>query len=286
MRIADQRRAAWLMSDAAFEGNRHQVRVDGAWLDVVEMGEGDPIVLAPGLAGGWKLLIPLARVLSRWHRVILFNYRDEHDTLTARPAESLGDYVRDLNAVIGAMRLERPTVFGVSFGAAVALEYAIEFPQRCGALILSGVEARFRTTMGSTVARRVLERFPLPIDNPFVNQFFNLLHAGKPAPGPLPRFVIERCWETNQAIMARRLSLLDGFDVSERLWNLDQPTMILAGSRDVIVPHARQKALASLIPDCRFETLDAAGHIGFLTHAADVAQHVERLHHAFRPSFT
>ena len=35
-------------------------------------------------------------------------------------------------------------------------------------------------------ARRVLERFPLPSDNRFVNQFFNLLHGCKPEPSPRP----------------------------------------------------------------------------------------------------
>ena len=66
-----------------------------------------------------------------------------------------------------------------------------------------------------------------------------------PEPGPLTDFVVERCWETDQAVMARRLALLENYDVSDRLWRLDMPTLVVAGSRDVIVPATRQKALAS-----------------------------------------
>ena len=44
--------------------------------------------------------------------------------------------------------------------------------------------------------------------------------------------------------MARRFGLLDTFDVSDRLWRIDVPTLVLAGERDVIVPAARQRALA------------------------------------------
>ena len=142
------------------------------------------------------------------------------------------DHARDLSRLIGALGLERPTIFGVSFGGAVALELAVDEPHRVGRLILHGAEARFRTTLASTVARRVLERFPLPADNPFVNQFFNLFHGGKPGPGPLPRFLIERCWATDQGVMARRLAMLEDFDVSDRLWRVDCPTLVLAGSRD------------------------------------------------------
>ena len=284
MRIAARRRAEWLMSDYVFDGRRRQIRVDGARLEVVEIGKGEPIVLVPGLAGGWKLLTPLACSLAKRHRVILYGFRDELDPLSSRPARQIGDHARDLSGLIEGLGLERPTVFGVSFGGAVALEYAVDEPHRVGRLILSGVEARFRSTLASTIARRVLERFPLPADNQFVNQFFNLFHGGKPEPGPMPRFVVERCWETDQGVMARRLAMLEGFDVTDRLWRLDAPTLVVGGTRDVVVPAARQKALASSIPGGRFESIEGAGHVGFLTHSADVARHVEQLCRGGRPS--
>ena len=89
---------------------------------------------------------------------------------------------------------------------------------------MNGAEARFRPTLGSTIARRVLERFPLPNDNRFVNQFFHLLYGAKPDPGPLVDFVIDRIWETDQRVMAERLTKLESFDVSDRLWRIDVPT--------------------------------------------------------------
>ena len=284
MRIAARRRADWLMSDSMFDGRKRQVRLDDACLEVVEIGKGEPIVLVPGLAGGWKLLAPLARKLAKRNRVVLYGFRDEFDPLSSRPARQVADHAGDLSRLIGELGLERPTVFGVSFGGAVALEFAVDEPYRVGRLILSGVESRFRTTLASTIARRVLERFPLPGDNPFVNQFFNLFHGGKPAPGPLPRFVVERCWETDQGVMARRLAMLEDFDVTDRLWRLDAPTLVVAGARDVVVPPARQKALAASIAGARFETIEQAGHVGFLTHSADIVHHVERLCRGGRPS--
>lgn len=284
MRITARRRAQWLMSDYVFDGRRRQVRLDDARLEVVEIGKGEPIVLVPGLAGGWKLLAPLARKLAKRNRVILYGFRDELDPLSARPARFVSDHARDLSGLIGALVLERPTIFGVSFGGAVALEFAVDEPHRVGRLILSGVESRFRTTLASTIARRVLERFPLPGDNAFVNQFFNLFHGGKPDAGPMPRFIVERCWETDQGVMARRLAMLESFDVTDRLWRLDAPTLILAGSRDVVVPPARQKALADSIAGARFASIENAGHVGFLTHSPDIVSHVDRLCRGGRPS--
>jgi len=272
------------MSDHFHEGTEHQVRVGGEWVDVVEMGRGNPIVLVPGMAGGWKLVAPLARQLARHHRVFITGHRGDRFPTGSAWTRDVADHATDLGDLIEQLALERPTVFGVSFGGAVALELAIGEPQRVGALVLYGVESRFRMTLGATIARRVLERFPLPSDNRFLNQFFNLLHGGKPEPGPLVDFVVERCWETDQSVLAQRIGLLESFDVSDRLWQIDAPTLVIAGERDVIVPPARQRALAEAIPGARFESLEGAGHIGFLSHRADVTRHVGRLVNEVRHS--
>jgi len=270
-----------LLASHFHEGLEEFIQVGGEWAEVVRLGRGDPIVLVPGLAGGWKLLIPLARRLARHHQVILYGLRRDVSPL-GPPARSLAEYARDLASLLDQLRLERPTVFGVSFGGAIALELAVERPHRIGGLVLQGVEAQFRMTLGATIARRVLERFPLPNDNGFLNQFFNLLHGGKPEPGPLANFVVERCWETDQSVVAHRIGLLESWDVSDRLWRIDVPTLVLAGTRDVIVPPSRQRALAEAITGARFEAIEGAGHVGFLSHGGEVSRHVGRLQNEAR----
>jgi 3-oxoadipate enol-lactonase len=236
-------------------------------------------VLVPGLAGGWKLLWPLARGLARHFEVILPGLRGDRagsDEAKAEPVGDLAGYAEDLAVLMDQLGLSNASVFGVSFGGAVALELAVEHPHRLSRLIVSGAAARFPTSLGSAIARRVLERFPLPNDNAFVNQFFHLLYGRKPEPGPLVDFVVDRIWETEQSVMARRLAQLESFDVADRLWRIDVPTLVLAGRKDVIVPADRQRALAEAIAGARFEVLDEAGHIGFLTHRAEVIRSVQR----------
>ncbi len=290
MRLAAKWHGAWPMALSALEEGRHsRVRVGGELIEVTRMGKGMPLVLVPGLAGGWRLLLPLARRLARRFEVITYGLRGDSFPSPGISGFSgdvldVAGYAEDLADLIGQLGLERPAVFGVSFGGAIALELAAEHPSRLGALIVQGADSKFGSTIGASIARRVLERFPLPRDNRFVNQFFNLLHGAKPEPGPLVDFVVERIWETDQSVMARRLAQLETFDISDRLWQIDVPTLVIAASKDAIVPASRQKRLAKSIPGAHLEILEGAGHIGFLTHASDVARRVRRhLHEVNTP---
>lgn len=275
MRLSARRRQRMRFRDTGVEPRRANLPGGGS-VEVVRLGQGDPILLVPGLAGGWRLLAPLARRLARRHEVVLVGLRGDEGLLTTTPAGGVGDYARDVAALIEQMGLERPTVLGVSFGGAVALELAADHPSLVGGLILHGAAASFRMGMGATIALRVLERLPLPRDSAFINQFFNILYGCRPEPGPLVDFVVERCWETDQGVMAGRLRALESFDVSDRLWRIEAPTAVLAGARDVVVSPSRQQALAEGIAGARFATIPGAGHVGFLTHGAEVARHAER----------
>lgn len=274
MRLAPGRRAQWLREREFGEGQAETVVTHAGLVEVVRLGAGEPIVLLPGLAGGRKLVAPLAQRLARRHEVFLVSHRGDRGAALQTQGVSLADYAADAFDVIRALRLERPTVLGVSFGGAVALELAVQEPGCLGRLIVQGSEAKFHTGVGVRVVQHVLERFPLPTNSRFVNQFFNILHGGRPEPGPLPDFVVNRCWETDQGLMASRIRALESFDVSDRLWQIDVPTLVLAGSRDFVVPLARQKALAEGIPGAQFATLENAGHIGFLTHRDEVVKRI------------
>jgi pimeloyl-ACP methyl ester carboxylesterase len=246
--------------------------------EAIRLGQGEPIVILPGLAGGWRLVAPLAaRLADRGFEAIICGHRGDYAALgPAGRINRVADLACDLGHVIDSLRLERPTVLGISFGGAVALEWAVAYPHRLGSLVLHGADSRFEQNVGSMVTRHVLERFPLPSNNLFLNQFFNILHGRKPEPSPLVDFVVERCWETDQGVVAQRLRALESFDVTDRLDRIDVPTLVLGGSRDVVVPPKRQQTLARSIPGARFIGIEGAGHIGFLTHAEETVRHVVR----------
>jgi len=238
-------------------------------------GEGPPLLLVPGLAGGFELLGPLARLLAQHFQVISYQLRGEDDCFALRRQFDLSDLVGDLRELLDYLGLERPPIFGVSFGGMLALELAARHPHRLDALIVQGTGARFERGTLQQVAGLVLSRYPLPADNPFVNQFFNLFFGNRQKPGPLFQFVTKQCWQTDQSVMAHRFQMVESFDMHERLRAIRVPSLILAGDRDLLVSPASLQTLAKGIADARLVQLRGCGHLAFVTQPERVAQEVK-----------
>jgi pimeloyl-ACP methyl ester carboxylesterase len=233
--------------------------------ELYETGAGDPVVLIPGLAGGFELVGPLAQPLARQHRVFSYQLRGENDCFVLRHPFDLDDLVEDLAELLDKLNLERPVVMGVSFGGIIALKYAIRYPNRLDRLIVQGVGARYEGGLLQQIAATVLARFPLPADSPFVNQFFNLLFGGKQKRDSLFEFVTQQIWQTDQSMMAHRFRLVEELDLANQLHHIKAPTLVLTGERDVLVSPRSLQTLSDMIPNVRSVRLPGCGHLAFVT---------------------
>ena len=134
MRLAAKWRPDWTWEVGLEPEHPEPVRIGGEWVDVLRLGRGRPLVLMPGLAGGWKLLSPLAQRLARHFEVFSVGLRGDRDPwvgLHGGPGVpwDLGEYAHDVKDLIDRMGLSSPAVMGVSFGGAIALEFAVKYPE-------------------------------------------------------------------------------------------------------------------------------------------------------------
>jgi pimeloyl-ACP methyl ester carboxylesterase len=267
--------AKWLsLSGAAFRADQGRLGVADLRhyaARFCEWGSGPPLVLVPGLAGNFDLLGPLARELARHYRVISYQLRGEDDCFALRRRFGLRDLVNDLHEFVVWQGLERPIICGVSFGGAIAVEFAATFPHRLIGLATQGVGFRYERSLLERIASLVLSGYPLPSDSAFVNQFFNLLFGGRQTRA-LFDFVVRQCWETDQSVMAHRLHLVERLDFSGRLRRVTVPACILAGDRDFLVSPQSRERLARGLPLGCGELLPDCGHLAFITHPHVVAE--------------
>ncbi|QEM11627.1 alpha/beta fold hydrolase [Mucilaginibacter rubeus] len=116
------------------------VTVNGAKLWVVTVGEGDPIIFIAGGPGGTHLgLRSFDSLANNHHQLIYFDAlgRGKSDSAKNVTEYSLARDIDDIEGLRVALKLDKITVLGHSYGGVVAQGYAIKYPAHLSHLILA-----------------------------------------------------------------------------------------------------------------------------------------------------
>ena len=100
-----------------------------------ELGDGPPVVLLHGLSATRRNVVQGSRALvKRGYRLISYDARG-HGRSSPAPSYAYRDFVDDLAAVLDHLDLDRAALVGSSMGAATAMAFALEHPERVPALV-------------------------------------------------------------------------------------------------------------------------------------------------------
>jgi pimeloyl-ACP methyl ester carboxylesterase len=117
------------------ETTTFQVERDGVVLRGEEAGEGPPVVLLHGLSATRRNVVQGSRhLVKRGYRLIAYDARG-HGASSPAGSYEYADLVADLEAVLAHLGIERTALVGSSMGAATAMAFALEHPERVAALV-------------------------------------------------------------------------------------------------------------------------------------------------------
>jgi proline-specific peptidase len=242
--------------------------------------EGDELRRRPVLLGlhggpgfdGTKLRYTL-EPLADTAQVVVPDQRGQGRSDRGEPGDwNLATWAADVKAFCDALGIEKPIVFGISFGGAVAQKYAATYPEHSAGLILTSTSARlpsgdelverFRELGGdeaAEVARRDIEE---PSEQTLAEwqRVCEPFYSRNPNPDPgLARAVAAaiRVPEVNVHFMSGEAKSLD---LRGELGRIACPTLVLAGAHDPLLPRHLCDELAAGIPNARLEVLEDASH--------------------------
>lgn len=99
------------------------------------LGEGPPVLLLHGLSATRRNVVQGSRALvKRGYRLISYDARG-HGASQPGPSYEYSDLVADLEAVLDELELDRVALVGSSMGAATAMAFTLEQPERVPALV-------------------------------------------------------------------------------------------------------------------------------------------------------
>jgi proline iminopeptidase len=252
---------------------------DGCRLWATQTGHGPPLVFCHGGPGLWDMFDDLAAALADVARVVRWDQRGCGRSERRGPL-TVARYLADLDAVRRQLAGARMALLGHSWGATLALRYALQHPDRVSHLIYvsgTGIDPQstwrpafhesFRQRLGADLPRweQLRNRARTPAQDrelailqwsaDFVDERIAVGHAENMA---TPWFEIN--WECNATLGDENRQYLTHTDVAAQCRTLDIPTLIIDGARDVR-PRWAVDSLHRALPHARRTILAEAGHL-------------------------
>ncbi|MDT0529292.1 alpha/beta fold hydrolase [Micromonospora sp. DSM 115977] len=217
-----------------------------------------PVVLVHGLAVSHRYLTPLALALADTHPVYAPDLPGFG--LTERPdrAYDVPRHAAHLAAWLAAYRMPPVCLLGHSFGAEVVAALAARHPDAVAAVVLAGPTS-------DPAARSRRGQFGRWLVD-------TLREAPLQAPILLRDVLDARPWRVHATLSH---SVRNGIEAD--LVSIAAPTLVVAGSRDPVVPPSWRAQVGRLVPHARTVTVPGAAHNVVTTAPAQVADAVRAL---------
>lgn len=241
--------------------------VSGREIAYDAVGVGSPVLFIPGHFGyrngcfAW-----LAADLASRFRTISIDNRDagEHDPET--DFYDLSDMAADAVALLDALEIERANLIGHSMGGKIALQIALDAPERVDRLVLIG--SSLFASPGFEKGRPIPEPEDWWNDDGFERTRQGLPYwVGPVYRGTLSDKIVDEISELergNKATWAgamRQWAAAGPHDLTSALPRIQAPTLVIHGDADEIVAIDRGHALVAGIPGARLVTLEGVGHL-------------------------
>ncbi len=251
-------------------------------LDYTVTGAGEPLLLVAGCgqpAVAWHLeMVP--GLVAAGYQVATFDNRGVEPSSSPPAPYSVEGMADDALALLDHLGWDQPVrIAGHSLGGWIAEVLAIEHPERVRSAALMGSANKPTaweiaiTTVERDLARldydlprlfyatETLHYLPIAdIQNDEVVSTWLSFTADLPVwpnPGRLGQYEAALGWSTDPARTTR--------------WaEIEVPCLVLAFEHDVDSPPEKARRAAEIIPGCEYQEIMGSGHIGIVTHAAEV----------------
>ena len=166
-----------------------------------------------------------------------------------QPKDSIAGYADWLREYALAQNYPPFVLFGHSMGGAIALDYALRFPQDLAGLVLVGAGARLR--VHPDYLNRCLDDAQWRAEAPAYYEAIN--------PELAPRLVA-RALQSGPLVERNDLSCCDRFDAMQRVREIAIPSLVIVGADDVMTPVRYAEYLGRELQDAQVVVVPNSGH--------------------------
>jgi poly(3-hydroxyalkanoate) depolymerase len=238
---------------------------------------GPPLVLCNGIGSSLDLLQPFVDQVDPRIEVVRFDVPGVGGSPAPRLPYNFALLACFVGRLLDELGYDRFDTLGISWGGGLAQQLAFQYPRRCRRVVLVSTG----TGMLMVPARRsVLGKMLTPRryhDPAYAAAIAPVLYGGRmrQRPDEVRRMMHEQERPTSRAGYLLQLLAGVGWSSLPALPLIRQPTLILAGNDDPIIPLVNARIMRALLPKASLQVFDD-GHLGLLTSAGELGPLVSR----------
>ncbi|WP_409273391.1 alpha/beta fold hydrolase [Neobacillus sp. SCS-31] len=212
----------------------------------------------------WALYYPLFEKLG--YRIVLHDFKGQMKSAKPDGPYTFREHAEDAKVLLDRLGIQKVHLVGTSYGGAVALRFAIDYPEIAVSLTLIDVASE----LGETT-RLFLEGWKQLAIGPQGEAFFW---------GAVPSLYCNSFVEKNKEFLAERAKLMNDIgedyfngqvhlydtyindsDVTDELCKVKCPTLVVVGENDLLTPRRFSDILVRHIPDTEYLIIPECGHV-------------------------
>jgi pimeloyl-ACP methyl ester carboxylesterase len=240
------------------------------------LGQGPPLVLAPGIASTYRIYTLLLNRLSEHFTTILYEYPGDEPGDRAHLAEiSHVDLVSDLFGLLDHLSIPRAFLIGTSFGSTIVLRALNIKPHHFPRAAIVGGFSHRRIAFLERLALSLASLVPGTIRRLPFRRAILTYNSKLEFPGVvLDRFpfYLEQNGLTRIKALAHRAALLVNLDLRRILPAITSEVLLIHGNDDRIIPRRDFDFLKSELRTADNVILPTVGHHVQLTHTELLAR--------------
>ena len=233
-----------------------------------------PLLMFNGIGANWQLAKPFLHALTNTAAIIF-----DVPGIGGSPLPSLpyrpSTLARLAAGVVAQLGHRQVDVAGVSWGGGVAQQFAHQHGDTCRKLVLAATSPGAIMVPGKPSVVWKLATPRRYVDRKYMHSIAPEIYGGAFRHDPELISTHEQAMlgATNLGYLYQLLAMT-GWTSLPWLWSLRQPTLVLMGRDDPLVPPINGRILARLIPDARLQMIDD-GHLFMVTRPIETAMAIE-----------
>jgi pimeloyl-ACP methyl ester carboxylesterase len=229
-------------------------------------GTGPPILLINGFSvsmNNWNAT--LINNLSKNHNVIMFDNRGIGNTTNGTKPFTIHQFAQDTIGLMSALNISKTDIMGFSMGSYIAQDIALTNPEKINKLVL------YAPVCGGSESTPLHENLTkITLNSKNAKEFYH---------GLVPLIFPKEIIKNNQSVIdyiANKFPVNTAMDtirnqfsalyswnykgVCDQIKNINSPTLIMVGTKDILNPPPNSLMMAEKIPDSWLIRIQGGGH--------------------------